>query len=204
MNIVYLTKILNCIFILSGNGSAKFVKRTWLMLCYAWRFILISIFLINVHNGIKWTLNNVRDIMEPISIVLIMSVHLKLLGPVFSIAWRLYFDNEFSNMLKKCMDTLDVLKKCNSEVVLRAKMFWTFMINRTNLILNKRSLTENLTNRRKIAFFSLRRLHGNFQFELCGFHKINLRQFLSLLFKTILFLIVQIQLNIKSLTQSFS
>jgi len=66
--------------------------------------------------------------MEPISIVLIMSVHLKLLGPVFSIAWRLYFDNEFSNMLKKCMDTLDVLKKCNSEVVLRAKMFWTFMV----------------------------------------------------------------------------
>lgn len=66
--------------------------------------------------------------MEPISIVLIISVELKLLGPLFSIAWRLYFDNEFSNMLKKCMNTLDVLKKCNSEVVLKAKIFWTCIV----------------------------------------------------------------------------
>lgn len=54
MNIIYLIKILNYIFILFGNGSAKFVKRTWMLLSYAWRFTFIFIFLINVHSGIKW------------------------------------------------------------------------------------------------------------------------------------------------------
>lgn len=55
----------------------------------------------------------------------------------------------------------------------------------------------------QIAFFSLRRLHADFHFELCSFYRINLRQLLTLLFKTTIFLIIQIQFNINTISQAF-
>lgn len=71
--------------------------------------------------------NHILNIFEPISIVLLVSVELKLLGPLFSITWRFFFDNELSNMLEKFIDILDVLKQFNSEVILKTKIFWIFI-----------------------------------------------------------------------------
>ncbi|KAL4121055.1 hypothetical protein QTP88_013639 [Uroleucon formosanum] len=106
-----------------GNGSIKFIQRQRMRLSYAWRFALTTIILINIYNGNKWAVNNVLNILEPISIVLIASVELKLLGPLISITWRIYFDNKLSNLLKSFMETLDLLKKFNNEVTLKMKIF---------------------------------------------------------------------------------
>jgi len=62
--------------------------------------------------------------LEPISIVLIASVELKLLAPLISISWRIYFDNKLSNILEKSLNTLNVLKQYNSKVILKTKLFW--------------------------------------------------------------------------------
>jgi len=66
--------------------------------------------------------------LEPISIVLIASIELRLLGPLISITWRLYFDNELSNILKTFMGTLDELKNFNNYFVLKTELFWICMI----------------------------------------------------------------------------
>lgn len=56
----------------------------------------------------------------------------------------------------------------------------------------------------QITIFSLRRLHADFHFELCGFYKINLRQLLALLFKATIFLSIQIQFYIYEIYQAFN
>jgi len=66
--------------------------------------------------------------MDPMSIVLIISVEFVTLGPLFSIIWRLYFDNELSNVLKTFADILDVLKKFQSEVILKTTIFWISIV----------------------------------------------------------------------------
>jgi len=43
-------------------------------------------------------MNNILNILEPISIVLIASIEFKLLGPLFSITWRFFYDKELSNI----------------------------------------------------------------------------------------------------------
>jgi len=57
MNIIYLPKIFNRCFICTGNGSIKFIESQWMQLCYAWRFALTTVILINVYNGNKWVCN---------------------------------------------------------------------------------------------------------------------------------------------------
>ncbi|XP_025425490.1 uncharacterized protein LOC112694281 [Sipha flava] len=80
---------------------------------------------------------------------------------------------------------LDVALKLFDTVLL----FWfcravEIEVNRTTLVLQQKLIMETDQKvRRKLAFFSLRRLHADFNFMLCGIYKINYRQLLSLLSK---------------------
>lgn len=68
------------------------------------------------------------NVYEPISIVIISSVGIMLLGPIFSILWRLVFDNHLSKFLTKCWNTHEVLRNLNSETKIKFKSFWITVV----------------------------------------------------------------------------
>ncbi|XP_060862702.1 uncharacterized protein LOC132939514 [Metopolophium dirhodum] len=66
-------------------------------------------------------------------------------------------------------------------------------VNRMSFVFHQRSLIErNPRIKRQIKFFSLRRLHEHYYFELYGMFHINIRQLFSLLNKAIGYLVIQI------------
>ncbi|XP_022181475.1 uncharacterized protein LOC111041506, partial [Myzus persicae] len=103
-----------------------------------------------------------------------------IMGYLSSIIYMLYHYVLFKGMFVKVdvhrfFPILDVLMRLFDIAMLYYLCQTTEKeVRRTTLILNRLSITANPTLRRKIAFFSLRRLHANFHFELCGFYKINL------------------------------
>jgi len=79
---------------------------------------------------------------------MIASVESMLLGALFSITWRLYFENELSNILKIITDTLDVLKNFSTEVKLKKTIFWMSIVGEimhclTHLIVTLRFFIKN-------------------------------------------------------------
>lgn len=54
MNTIYLLKILNWCFILTGSGSVKLIQRTWMLKGFAWRITLTTLILIGAYNENKW------------------------------------------------------------------------------------------------------------------------------------------------------
>lgn len=65
--------------------------------------------------------------LEPISIVMIVSVELKLLGPLFSIIWRIFTDNRLLFIMTNFISTHEVLRHLNSEVSVNAVAFRIFI-----------------------------------------------------------------------------
>jgi len=66
--------------------------------------------------------------MEPISIVLIISMYLKLVGPIFSTIWKLYVDNFLSTILFKIEKLYDTLLHFNVTVNVKKKLVWLVAI----------------------------------------------------------------------------
>lgn len=56
MAIIYLLKVLNWYFLITGNGSITFIGRKWMYSYVAWRSIIICVFIINAYNGNIWVL----------------------------------------------------------------------------------------------------------------------------------------------------
>jgi len=51
MNTIYLLKIFNWYFILTGKGSVQLIQKTWMLKYFAWRIALTALILIGAYNG---------------------------------------------------------------------------------------------------------------------------------------------------------
>ncbi|XP_022177890.1 uncharacterized protein LOC111038924 isoform X2 [Myzus persicae] len=77
-------------------------------------------------------------------------------------------------------------------------------INRMSLVLHQRSFIErNPRIKRQIKFFMLRRFHEPFRFMLFGICEINLRKLLSLLNKTVAYLVIQVLFKLNKIKERY-